>query len=518
MGTEIMSLLLWPSPGKEDEFPKKPLGQLPPEPAVTTTNHMVNGQSHNAKPVEVQPAPVADPERPQESRPSSRARRSSLEKLVRQPKAEKREARSRGSGELDPRKLAPVATSSPLPTAPNAAAQDEAKATNHATANHNSNAVSSTRKEITPRWVKPSETKLEAARSAAAESSKVRGLAYSRGGTPPPAGLEDSQLPNRRPRSRGGFVADANRGSNASQYDNVPGLEHDFVEVPELEQPPSRGHFGTLGPKQSSPNRVPNSAGGVTGHRVQKHVLQAGSPDSRPVGKPPPSYSNTSYLVPPLQLSPGRSNVAPPFHTTYSIPVDHRPEERNYSTTVRAPSSHSPEKALMNNSYATYRRTSPSKGVSARITVAPAEQNAQFDSSASGSSSYLRQPTRLISTQVYPPKDYGQEGWRRVDQPPLYHAEGHGGGGVGGGRQWSHENDSPPSPSGVPRSPSFHMAQMSPLNEFRYPPAPDGLRHYRTQYPEQQPPPRQQQLPPVFGGPHYRHAPEAFAMQESMLL
>ncbi|KAJ8381552.1 hypothetical protein SKAU_G00023300 [Synaphobranchus kaupii] len=65
---------------------------------------------------------------------------------------------------------------------------------------------------------------------------------------------------------------------------------------------------------------------------------------------------------------------------------------------------------------------------------------------------------------------------------------------------------------------SFHIAQMSPVNEFLSPPGPDGLRHCQTHYQEQQPPPRQQQLPPVFGGPHYRHAPEAFAMQESMLL
>ncbi|XP_061108882.1 USP6 N-terminal-like protein isoform X3 [Conger conger] len=497
------SKLELPAPGKEDEFPKKPLGQLPPEPAATTANHMVNGQSHIARP-EPQPVPEAGPDRPPESRPNSRARRNSLEKLVRKHKAEKREARSRGSGELDSEKPAPAATSSPGPAVPNAAAaQEEAKASNHATANHNSNAVPSPRKDITPRWMKPSETKLEAARSAAAESGRARGLAYSRGATPPsPAGLEDSQLPNRRPRSRGGFVANANRGSNASQYDNVPELEHDSMEEQEL--PPSRGHFGPPTPKQSSPNRPPSSAGSVTGPRVQRHALPASSPDPRPVGKPPPSYPNTSHLGTPLQHSPVRPDAALAFHTPYSIPVDHRPEGRNYGTTVRAPTGLSPEKALMN-SYATYRQP-------ARITVAPAEQNAQFDSSAS--SSYLRQPTRLIGTAVYPPSDYGQEGWRGVDPPLLYHPEGHG----SGGRQWSQENDSPPSQSGMPRSPSFRMAQMAPVNEFPYPPAPDGPRHYRTQYQEQQPPPRQQQLPPVFGGPHYRHAPEAFAMQESMLL
>ncbi|KAG9345745.1 hypothetical protein JZ751_008889 [Albula glossodonta] len=513
------SKLELPAPGKEDEIPKKPLGQLPPEPAATT-NHMVNGQSHSAKPAEPQQVPSDSPERPQESRPSSRARRNSLEKLVRQHKAEKREQRSRGSGEVEARKTQPPTTptaSSPGPTG--ATNGDGAKATNHATANHNSNAVSSTRKDIAPRWVMPSEKKLEAARTAA-ESSKLRGVtAYGPGRSPSPSSPEDSQFPHRRPHSRG-FVADANRGSNASQYDNVPGLEHDFVEVLELERPPSRPHFGTPSLKQNSPNRTPSSAGSMTGSRVPKHAMAMPSPDPRLMGKLPPNYSNASYLGPPIQLSPGRSSAAPPFHAPYSTPLDHRPEERLYGTTLRAHTSLSPEKALMNNSYATYRRPPPGSSQPSRITVAPAERSAQFDSSSSGNASYLRQPTRLIGTPVYPPSDYGQEGWRRIDQPPQYHPEGLGGGGLGGGggRQWSYDADGPPSPSGMPRSPSFQRAQMSPVNEFRYPPGPDGLRHYRTQYQEQQPPPRQPQLPPVFGGPHYRHAPEAFAMQESMLL
>ncbi|XP_064198643.1 USP6 N-terminal-like protein isoform X2 [Anguilla rostrata] len=554
------SKLELPAPGKEDELPKKPLGQLPPEPATTTAtttaNHMVNGQSHNAKPAETPLTPSAGPERPQEevrasvgpeppqegggrpssgperpqegSRPSSRARRNSLEKLVRQHKAEKREARSRGSsGEAEPRKPPPAATSSPGPgVAPNSAAQDEPRAANHATANHNHNAASGGRKDFTPRWVKPSETRLEAARTAAG-----RGLVFIQGGSPPPSGPEDGPLPHRRPRSRGGFVADANRGSNASQYDNVPGLEQDFADAPELEQPPLRGHLGPPAPKQSSPNRAPGGAEIGTGPRAPKHTLQVGSPDPRPMGRPSPSYPNPPYLGPPLrpplgpplQVSPGRPRAGPPFHAAYGgVPVDLRPDERHYGTALRAPASLSPEKALVN-SYATYRRPPPpSAAPAARITVAPAEPSAQFDSSGSAPGSFLRQPTRLIGVPAFAPSDYGQEGWRRVDQPPPppYHPEGHGGGGgAGGGRQWSHESDSPQSSSGVPRSPSFHKAQMSPVNEFRYPPAPDGLRHYRTQYQEQQqPPPRQQQLPPVFGGPHYRHAPEAFAMQESMLL
>ncbi|KAJ8261772.1 hypothetical protein GJAV_G00158240 [Gymnothorax javanicus] len=549
------SKLELPAPAKEDEFPKKPLGQLPPEPADITANHMVNGQSHNAKSVEAQLVPSGDldrlpenrpdpgsersprsrpnsgpersqenrrgsgPERLQESRPNSRARRNSLEKAAPRHRGERRGSRSRGSGEVEPQAPGPVATPSPGPAMPSAAVQDDARTANHATANHNANAASSAaRKDITPRWMKPSQNKLEAARSAAAGSnSRVWDLA-------PSSGPEDSQLPLRQPRSRGGFVADADRGSNASQYDNVPGLEPpDFMEVMELEQPPARRHFGTPVPKQNSPNRLPSSAGSITGTRVHKQAVPMGNPDPRHIGNPAPSYSNPSYLGPPRQISPRGPDVAhsyhaaPAFQATYSIPVTHRGEERNYNTTVRAPTSSSPEKALMNNSYATYHRSPPSNTVSARITVAPAGQNVQFENSAPGSSGYLRHPTRLVSAQVYPPADYGQDRWRRVDQHPHYHPEGHNIGGVGGGQHWTQEHNSPPSPGGVARSPSFQRAQMSPVNEFRYPPGPDGPNHYRTQYQEQQPLPRQQ-LPPVFGGPHYRHAPEAFAMQESMLL
>ena len=90
--------------GKEDELPKKPLGQLPPEPAAVVS-HMANGQSH-AQPAE--PARPSSPtqDRQKDSRPPSRSRRDSLEKQARQHKSDKREARSRGSGEIpsDPRK------------------------------------------------------------------------------------------------------------------------------------------------------------------------------------------------------------------------------------------------------------------------------------------------------------------------------------------------------------------------------------------------------------------------------
>eukprot|EP00063_Salmo_salar_P088710 XP_014063545.1 PREDICTED: USP6 N-terminal-like protein isoform X1 [Salmo salar] len=552
------------APGKEDEYPKKLLGQLPPEPAVNQ-NHVANGQSH-AQPAEPPKAPSPSPERQRDSRPPSRARRDSLEKLVRQHKAEKREARSRGSGEnsvhLDPHckqpSVPPLATPergftptpspapSPLPHPnPPTKVVDGGKPQNHATANHNSNAASSSsRKDIAPRWVKPSETKLEAAKAAAA-----REIQLSCGGSPAPSSPDDTLLLNRRPRSRG-LIPGSNRGSNASQYDNVPGgAEQDFVEVLELERPPSQMRRSET--PSLPPTHTPSLQGSMVSigpvARQAKHLTPAALSLNSPAGGKPYVHPNgqSQYHTPPQQYSPGRPAMVPLHYPPYSVSLEQRglgedrhygppPSrgtppmglmygERAYVTTQRP--SHSPEKALMNNSYATTHRQPPSSAQPPRTIVAPLAPRSiqQLDSPGSNASTYLRQPTRLTSAAaaypVYPPVDYNRyEGRRRGEQTPPYLPEGPGRGGAAEVQPWGQQEggDMTRAPGGVPRSPSFQRAQMSPVQEFTFP---DGLAHYRTQFHEQQQQPTmRQQLPPLFGGPHYRHAPEAFTMQESMLL
>ncbi|XP_064794685.1 USP6 N-terminal-like protein isoform X4 [Oncorhynchus masou masou] len=537
------------APGKEDEYPKKLLGQLPPEPAVNQ-NHVANGQSH-AQPAEPPKAPSPSPEQQRDSQPPNRAGRDSLEKLVRQHKAEKREARSRGSGEnavhLDPHckqpSIPPLATpergSTPTPSpAPSSSPHnnppikvvDGGKPQNHATANHNSNAASSSsRKDIAPRWVKPSETKLEAAKAAAA-----REIQLSRGGSPAPSSPDDTLLLNPRPRSRG-LIPGSNRGSNSSQYDNVPGgAEQDFVE--ELERPPS-------------PSLPPTpSLQGQVGRQAKRHIPAALSLNSPAGGKPYVHPNGQSqYHTPPQQYSPGQPAMVPLHYPPYSVSLEQRglgedrhygppPSrgtppmgllygERAYVTTQRP--SHSPEKALMNNSYATTHRQPPSSAQPPRTLVAPLVPRTilQLDSPGSNAATYLRQPTRLTSEAatcpVYPPVAYNRyEGRRRGEQTQPYLSEGPGRGGAAEVQPWRQQEggDMSRAPGGVPRSPSFQRAQMSPVQEFTFPPGPDGLAHYRTQFHEQQQPTMRQQLPPLFGGPHYRHAPEAFTMQESMLL
>nr|XP_046235533.1 USP6 N-terminal-like protein isoform X2 [Scatophagus argus] len=537
-----------PAPGKEEEFPKKPLGQLPPELAAAGANHVANGQSH-AEPAEPPRDPSPVPDRQRDSRPPSRSRRASLEKPIRSHKADRRDGRSRASGEIPgeqqkhststtPERGA-TPTSAPTPT-PQLSSLDGRKPQSHATANNNSNAAPSYNRDITPRWFKPSEMKLEAAKAAAAQEVKL-----SRGVSPAPSSPEDGVLPHRRPRSKA-FVPGSNRGSNASQYDNVPGLPEQEFEILELDRPPSRMRtprsdipYGVPSLHQGSPSRGPSLAGSVasvtSGPRMANHPLPTRFSQNSPTVVQP-SYPGSQFHTPPQQHSPGRTTTEVPIlHPTYSVSLGHRGEdrlyappsrltppsnvaygERAYATTHRHKNSHSPEKALMNNSYTTYRRQPPPNSIhNPHNARPPPEHHLQLETQGSSTPIYLQQLTS--TAQVRAPVDYRFEGHRRGEANPHYLPEG-------GPRQpvdgvpWTPKDELPPqSPGGMPRSPSFQRAQMSPVQEFTFPANPDSLLHYRTQFQEQEPVIRQQ-LPQLFGGPHYRHAQEAFAMQESMLL
>ncbi|XP_015817527.3 USP6 N-terminal-like protein isoform X1 [Nothobranchius furzeri] len=511
-----------PAPAKEEEFPKKPLGQLPPEVAAPVLNHVGNGQSH-ADPAEPHgiASPVLEPQG--NSRPSSRARRESLDKLTKNTKVDKRDVHSRGSNDIpgEQKKQSTTATperggSSPLGPSPVSpiTAVDSRKPQSHAIANHNPDAASSSHRSITPRWVKPSETKLEAAKAAASLDNRL-----SRGTSPAPSSPEDSSQPQRRPKSKG-FVSGAERGSNASQYDNVPGLPEQDFEILDLDRPPTRmrtphneTQFSVPAWHQSSPSRGQNLDGSTalssSGPRIVRQPLPAQFSHNNPVGVP---ASQNQY--PPHQHSPRRTTTEVPIlHPGYSVSLDHRGDSRLhgpsgfsspsrelvYATTQRQPSTVSPEKAFLNNSYATYRRQPP-PGISTRNlpnTRSPPNQFLRLEPQSSSTPIYLQQLTS--TSQIYTVMDHRAEGHLRGESNLP---------------RWDPENPlPPPSPGGMHRSPSFQQAQMSPVREFTFPPNPQVPPQYRTQFQEQRP-----QLPQLFGGSHYRHAQEAFAMQESMLL
>lgn len=464
--------------GNEDEFPKKPLGQLPPQlttaAAGVSANHVANGQSHT-EPADPPEELRSMPEGCDESRPPSRPRSDSLDKPLGQPVTDERDARSRESGEISHmrQKASPPERQGTSVSVMN----DRAKPPSNATANHNSNAVLSAQRDIAPRWYKPSETKLEAAKAAAA-----RDVQRSRTASPVPSSPDDAGLSHKRPRSRG-FVPGSNRGSNASQYDNVPGLLEQNFEILDLERPPSR-------------MRTPRSG---TPHSMSS--LQQSSPTHGPRYPVPPQYFHSSpagggvnqFQSPPRQPSPNRGKTEVPiFHAVYGMNVDHDrlyvpPPRIGYATTQHRSGRYSPEKPLMNNSFATYRRQA-AQPQTARHPQAYAAMDGRFDGPPEviPQHQHYSQSQQVVDNVI----------WTSEDRRPTLQ---------------------PMSPSEMPRSPSFQQAQMSPLEQFTFPADANALLSYRMQLQERQAIVRQQ-LPQVFREPHYRHAPEAFTMQDSMLL
>lgn len=440
---------------------------------------MANGQSH-AEPVQPPREPSPAAQQQADSRPPSRMRRDSLDRLVR-----RRDSRSRGSGEL------PKEHKQSTTTTPERGSRQTSTAQGHAAANHNSNAISSgSHRDITPRWVKPSKTKLE----------EVRAAALSRGASPAPRSPED-----RRAQSQG-FVPDTNRDSNASQYDNVPELPEPQFEILELEHPPSRMRAVSNDTPFSSSSNQDSPAHGPG-------LARSATPGPRMVKYPSPTRGPISTHTPPQQPSPGRTTTEVPiFHPAYTVSLDHgedgpherpsqfTPSNMPYATTQRP--TRERDKLLMNNSYTTYRRQPPTNSTHNSWDVrAPPERLRGRPTPI-----YLQQFTS--TSQVFAPADYRQEGHLRREPNPPHTLSDSG--------VWRPEGDGllPHSPGGMPRSPSFQQAQMSPLPVFTFP---DNPAHYGTQFQEQQPIVRQQH-PQLFGGHHYRHAQEAFAMQESMLL
>ncbi|TRY95421.1 hypothetical protein DNTS_031677 [Danionella cerebrum] len=459
---------------------RKPLGQLPPEPpgiVPAVTNHVANGQpvGQTVEGVPVRgPSPAASvskkaesatdidgtPEKHQESRPSSA--------MDRVPRPDKKD---RGGRVVDTQRE-PVLVGGKPQNQPN---------------HISSSARSSMRRDITPRWVKPSEGKLEAVKAAALRESQ---LSLNSGVPPSPSSPnpDDAVGAQRRPRSRA-FTPGSNRASNASLYDNVPGPNGEVLEIIELEKPPSRppsrAHYAPS-IRQSSPTRPPSGGTGVSPFRMPKQSMIQSKPEPRA----------------PLHFPPGMAPVYTPYSSDSRMEnrlYGHAYPEHFYATTGRGSAHPSPEKTLVDNSYFTQRRPPPSMPP---LRVAPAETSYQMDTVGEGGY-YTRHPTQLVGSRAYPSTELHSEGHRRRE-----------------GWYGDMEAGPPRSPLGLPRSPSFQKAQLSPVHpvqEFNFAPAniTDAVLHFRGVYQE---PTGRQQLPPLFGGAHYRQAQEAFAMQESMLL
>ncbi|XP_051911017.1 USP6 N-terminal-like protein [Hippocampus zosterae] len=431
-----------PAPGRDDEFPKKPLGQLP----EMEVNHVANGQSH-AEPAEPPEPPAPVP---------SRFRRDSPDKSVR-----RRKAADAGDGHLK------VASNGlRLPERGAATPTPGPQRDGVANRNHDPN--------VGPRWFKPSETKLEAAKAMAARENRQKRAAAVPPPSPAPTPAHDGQDDDRR----------AERGSNASQYDNVPGpLEPEF-EILELERPPTRMRT----PQNETPSY--DVAARVAGYGG--NVLPAPSESRMPSHPPAPSFAHHQPAGVHTRFPINQNHYQAPTQVPLFHPglrhYNAAARDQTYATTRRPAGTISPERALMDY-VATRRREPPPDRRS------PRPPPLQLGSPAAPI--YLQKLTS--AAHVHGALDYRFEG--RAEYPPE--------GRIPGSR-WGPEEPPPPqSPGGMPRSPSFQRAQMSPVDTFEFP-EDEGGGTRRGFMP--------QQLPRLFGGKYYRHAQEAFAMQESMLL
>ncbi|XP_007524680.1 USP6 N-terminal-like protein isoform X2 [Erinaceus europaeus] len=390
-----------PEPGKEDEFPKKPLGQLPPESQWAAISHLSNGQRSVGKQsphISSRRESGSSPHKKQETSPHHPSRLGTPER-ARQSRQKSDEENKMLKEEADsPRKL----TSGP---------QDSAMQYNHAAANQNSNATSNVKKEFVPKWNKPSDV------SASEKKAKYPAEGKTRLTHPPLAvtisNASDARLANGRQK----IIWDADegkRGSNASQYDNVPEQENGASVEEVLERAYSQSPRNLVYPHSprrpmepsSSPSRAPTKftfKGQPSSYSRYPYQLEG---EDHGVAHPP-SYSN-----PPTYLSsspkhlpmPNSSFVSPHFSQGTQVHPSRRPPGSTSSIDV------SPKKS--------YNRPAPLVLPSNRIEVLPVDTGAGGYSSRAGSPKNGR--------LLIPPVDYLPDSRKWSEVSYTYRPEMHG--------------------------------------------------------------------------------------------
>ncbi|NWV66283.1 US6NL protein, partial [Malurus elegans] len=283
-----------PVAGKEDEFPKKPLGQIPsgPQPSVLNSTLMLNGQNSTgtqaARRTERPPSTEEEPE----TSPNDRKRINSVEKKP----------------SLKQQKIRPIETQNSLPKnevdtrkKPQPIEQDNSSLYNNAAANQNSNATSNARREFVPKWNKPSDIKImEKTMKLTAE---VKGRPVNHSVLGPPPSPEEMQPLNVKQKVRVLDADEGKRGSNASQYDNVSEdeaeNENPVEEMLERTHPQSPRHvaFPNSPRKQTekipAPLKIPSNYTFTSQPRSPKYASQSDvPPHGLNVKQPLPGYSN----------------------------------------------------------------------------------------------------------------------------------------------------------------------------------------------------------------------------------
>ncbi|NXU88947.1 US6NL protein, partial [Xiphorhynchus elegans] len=483
-----------PVAGKEDELPKKPLGQIlsEPQPSVLTSTPMLNGQNSTgtqaARRTERRPSTEEEPE----SSSNDRKRINSVEKKP----------------SLKQQKIRPIETQNSLPKnevdtrkKPQPTEQDNSSLYNNAAANQNSNATSNTRREFVPKWNKPSDIKIIEKTMQLPAEVKGRPVNHSVSGPPPSPG--EMQPLNVKQKMRVLDADEGKRGSNASQYDNVSEDETEnenlVEEMLERAHPQSPRHVAyPNSPRKQvekipAPLKVPNNYTFASQPRSPKYASQSDGPPHGPNSKQPlPGYSN-----PPTYHGNSPKHVSS-IGNAGSVPLHYHGNRTNPSGRPYGPFmsvDYSPNK-LQVNSYPASRQAplSPAPG---HIEVAP------VDAYASNS-----RPSPGVKF-IIPPADYVPEDRKWPDAAYAYRHEPY--------RQpWSQDLN------------KGHLETFQKYQHFQSPPFQDHslpavsvdspLRYRTSPTFEENGSAQYQYSSPPAQGQHYRNRTDGLSMHKSVLL
>ncbi|XP_066490471.1 USP6 N-terminal-like protein isoform X2 [Tiliqua scincoides] len=486
-----------PAAGKDDEVPKKKLGKIPlePQPAILNLTHLANGQSSTSESNTDQAVQQAGqrtfPEKVQESSPNHRRRRDSLEK-----KPSLRHHRHM----LENAQAGLPKNSTDNKKRSESETEVNLKQNHNASANQNSNATSNI--GIVPRWIKPSNIKITEKTTNLTKEMKSRPANQARSGTPPSPG-GDAQAFNIKQKIQVWEVDEGKRGSNASQYDNVPSADlenensvDEMLERAILQSPRNTAHSSHARKpteKTSSPPKISNSYASSSQPRIPRFSSQSDGTDFRlNIKPPPPSYSN-----PPVYH--GNS----PKHITTIINSDVIATQYNQGSRTNSPgrpyvSAFSTEK-LTDKPLTNYSLSHQNLVVtpSSRIEVLPSD-------------TYVRSPKSPTGIRfAIPMVDYLPDHRKRSDPAYMYRHEVYG-------PSWS-QDGSRSHLGNLTRNPPF---QSTPVKDYNLPTiSVDSPIRYRTSPPsEEQGSPRYQYPGPPGHSHHYRHQTDGFSLHESVLL
>ncbi|CAI9585539.1 unnamed protein product [Staurois parvus] len=359
MGELKRSKLDLPPPGKEEEFPRKPLGQIPPEPPPVHMNHIMNGQKNISKfPSQVKPEKVPSSNKPQQVSPTGERRmKNSTEKSI-------MKSSKRGAADFRADQPKQDQHYKKFPQ-PSTLSQDKMKYYDHAAANQNSNATSSASKEITPKWNLPSESRNKELLLKHMGEAKANPPDYN------VAVQADTRIVTAKHRNR---VADMGnkRGSNASQYDNVSGGENENDNQVENSRhsadlsPPRNAMYNSATSsrhpsKGSSPARLIENNSGIM--HIRSPLYQGTDDGYSQKQTPPPYYSSPPLYPDSPKYTMSRLNSEPHSPVNWSSP-----SSKSYGYSIDVP----PDKIPVNSSI----RQNPVMSPSSRIEVLPADENA----------------------------------------------------------------------------------------------------------------------------------------------